>query len=153
MQELGAQVGALVMWIPPALRESKGFSLRRYPAYLTLERVRYLITGGGLFKSNLQSLRVLAKHELAEYRINQALCAYAPTTRYQGDITLIRTAVSPFKTRVDINQPWFERASEGGKVHVVSGDHGNWLYDHIGDLVGVISDRLAIAEEDLVNSR
>ena len=153
LQELGAQVGALVMWIPPALRESKGFSLRRYPAYLTLERVRYLITGGGLFKSNLQSLRVLAKHELAEYRINQALCAYAPTTRYQGDITLIRTAVSPFKTRVDINQPWFERASEGGKVHVVSGDHGNWLYDHIGDLVGVISDRLAIAEEDLVNSR
>ena len=152
LQEMGAEVGALVMWIPPALRESKGFSLRRYPAYLSLDRLRYMVTGGTLFKSNLQSLRVLARHELAEYRINQALCAYVPGRHYQGDITLIRTAVSPFKTRADINQPWFDRASEGGKVHVVSGDHGNWLYDHIDELVGIINGRLAIAEADLVNS-
>ena len=145
LQEMGAEVGALVMWIPPALRESKGFSLRRYPAYLTLDRLRHLVTGGALFKSNKQSLRVLAKHELAEYRINQALCAYEPGRPYQGDITLIRTAVSPFKTRADINQPWLERASEGGSVHVVSGDHGNWLYDHLDELVEIIRNRLATA--------
>ena len=60
--------------------------------------------------------------------------------------------MSPFKTRADINQPWFDRASEGGKMHVVSGAHGNWLYDHIDELVDIINGRLAIAEADLVNS-
>ena len=145
LQEMGHEVGALIMWIPPALRESKGLSLRRYASWIALQRLRYLVTGGELYRAGKQSLRVMANHELAEFRINQALCAYEPAGRYRGDITLVRTETSPFKTRRDINQPWLERASEGGRVHVVRGSHDNWLYEYIDDLVSVISDRLALA--------
>jgi amino acid adenylation domain-containing protein len=145
LQEMGHEVGALVMWIPPALRESKGLSPRRFASYLTLQRIRYIITGGALFRSSLQSLRVLARHELAEHSINQALCSYAPARQYKGSVTLVRTETSPFKTRADINQPWLERASDGGTVHIVRGNHDNWLYEYIDDLASVIDDRLAIA--------
>ena len=144
LQEMGHKVGALIMWIPPALHESKGIGLRRYASYLSLQRLRHLIAGGALFKSSWHTLRVMAKHELLEYRINQALCAYAPTKRYDGDITLVRTEESPFKTTpADINQQWLGRASEGGKVHVVKGNHGNWLYDEkLDDFARIIDSRL-----------
>jgi len=145
LQEMGHEVGALVMWIPPALRESKGLSLRRYATYLSLERLRYLITGGTLFNSNWHALRVLAKHEMLEYYINQALCAYAPSMGYRGNITLIRTSESPFVTRVDINRPWLDRATEGGSVHIVKGNHGNWLYDNLNDFVGIIDKSLGMS--------
>lgn len=144
LQEMGHEISALIMWIPPALRESKGFSLRRYASYLSLERIRYLITGGTLLKSNWHSLRVLAKHEILEYRINQALCAYAPSKGFRGNITLIRTAESPFVTRIDINRPWLDRATEGGSIHIVKGNHGNWLYDNLNDFVGIIDNSLRV---------
>ena len=71
LQEMGHEVGALIMWIPPALRESKGLSLRRYASWIALQRLRYLVTGGELYRAGKQSLRVMANHELAEFRINQ----------------------------------------------------------------------------------
>ncbi|MCW5617760.1 MAG: amino acid adenylation domain-containing protein [Nitrosomonas sp.] len=138
LQEMGHEIGALVMWIPPALRESKGLSLRRFAIFLSLERLRYLITNGSLSKSNWHALRVLAKHELLEYRINQALCSYAPSKHFHGKITLIRTSESPFVSRVDINRPWIDRATEGGSVHIVKGNHGNWLYNNLDDFVDII---------------
>ncbi|MCB1922389.1 MAG: amino acid adenylation domain-containing protein [Gammaproteobacteria bacterium] len=142
LQALGHEVNSLIMWIPPALRESKGNSLKRFPAFLALERVRNLIAGGALKPGNGHPLKLLAKHELLEYRINQALCSYVPKGRFDGDITLIRTKYSPFNYGADLNKPWLDRTTMGGEVHVVSGDHGNWLYDHMDEFVGVLRERL-----------
>ncbi len=143
LQQMGHEVGSLIMWIPPALRESRGWSLRRFAAFHAALRLRYLLTGGALVKAGWKSLGVMLNHERIEYYILQALCSYVPRQSYHGEITLVRTAVTPPHTPASINQQWQQRATGGASVHVVPGSHATWLYDHLDDFTGILAARLA----------
>jgi hypothetical protein len=85
---------------------------------------------------------VLLEHEKIEYRFLQALCAYAPRASYRGEITLVRTAISPAPAPADINTQWSKRATKGAHVHVVPGEHSTWLRDHLDDFTDVLRNRL-----------
>ncbi len=143
LQKQGEEVGCLVMWIPPPLGHSRGLTLRRFALYLAALRFRYLLTGGALRHSSWSGIQALLRHEHIEYRILQALCSYAPRENFRGGITLVRTADSPAPvSAVDINQQWVDLATEGAELHVVPGNHGNWLEDHLDDFIRVLEGRL-----------
>ena len=131
------------MWIPPPLRESKGLSLRRYALWQSLLRWRYLLTGGQLKNIGKGEFSTLLEHEKLEYRILQAISNYNPALHFKGEINLIRTQYAPVDWKTDINQDWIKRATDGAQVHVVSGDHGNWLYDHIEELSDILGNTLS----------
>ena len=143
LQKEGQEVGSLAMWIPPPLNQSKGFTLRRSPLYLSALRWRYLLADGALRGDSRQAFGVLMKHERIEYQILKALCAYKPQERFRGDITLVRTAESPPHSPPDINRPWIALTNGKVRVHVVTGNHDNWLSEHLEDFTRVLRDRLA----------
>ena len=144
LQEQGEEVSTLLMWIPPALRESRGWSLSRFAGYHSLLRLRYLITGGQLFKMKWRQLKVQAGHELVENRILKAICSYEPSRRFDGKVTIIRTEESPNSvvSMEVLNQQWIDRASEGGEVVVVPGNHQTWMHDHFEDFARMIGSRI-----------
>jgi amino acid adenylation domain-containing protein len=143
LQEAGEPVASLIMWIPPALGESKGLSLRRFPLFLSALRWRNLVARGALNGSVSGTLGVLLEHERIEYSILKALCNYAPRRRFQGRITLVRTAERPPHSPPDIDREWIDRATEGADVRVVPGNHDNWLRDHLDDFTAIVRNRLA----------
>ncbi len=144
LQRMGHELGCLIMWIPPALNESKGLSLRRFPTYLSALRWRYLLSDAALRYGGRAAWRNIWAHERIEYQILKALCDYAPKHNYEGDITLIRTAESPPHSPPNINREWADRAMQGAQVHIVQGNHSNWLYEHFDDFTQVIRDRLEV---------
>ena len=142
LQAKGNEVASLLMWIPPPLAQSRGLSLRRYAWFQSLLRLRYLLTSGAFAQAGLSALGVMLRHERIEHAILQALCAYQGQRRFNGRITLIRTAVSPMPAVATLNSQWHERASAGATVHVVPGDHGSWMHEHFAPFVTVIRQRL-----------
>ena len=142
LQAVGKEVASLLMWIPPPLAESRGFSPRRYAWYQSALRLWYLVASGSLAKAGFSAVGVMLRHERIEHAIMRALCAYAPRQRFNGRITLIRTSVSPMPAVATLNSQWEERASGGATVHVVPGNHASWLHEHIDPFVAVIKRRL-----------
>jgi thioesterase domain-containing protein len=145
LQQEGQEIGSLTMWIPPPLQSSKGLSLRRAPLYHSALRLQNLWAADAFRGANRQSLHILLQHEGIEFRFHQALCAYSPSTRFQGEIALVRTEVSP-PGPANINQQWIDLATNGAVVNVVPGSHGNWLHEHLDNFVNVIRKQLSTAE-------
>lgn len=143
LQRQGEEVACLVMWIPPPLRESNGFILKRSAPYMVARQLRYLITGGALRNSSTQALKVLVKHEYIEYLILRALSNYSPRGSFEGRVTIVRTEHSPILTSSDLNKPWADHSTGGAQVHVVPGTHETWFEDHLENFTQVLRDSLA----------
>jgi hypothetical protein len=92
-------------------------------------------------KMDWRGMSVLMKHEYLEYQIFGALDSYTPKSKYDGRISLIRTEVSP-AISYDINQEWRDLSTLGAELHVVPGNHDNWLDDHMKEFSDVVSSSL-----------
>ncbi len=144
LQQQNERVERLVMWIPPPLWATEGFSWRRSAPVVVLRQLRYFVTGGVLKNPSWAALRVLAKHEYIEYLIMRALMTYAAPGKYEGKVTIVRTEHSPIQTSADLNRPWADRAAGGADVVVVKGDHASWFDKHMDQFVGVLRSALGI---------
>ena len=138
LQETGEEVACLVMWIPPPLRPANGRPLTRSLPGRMLRQFRHLLSKGSLLSMDWRGMSVLMKHEYLEYQIFGALDAYKPAVKYHGQITLVRTAESPASS-YDLNQEWRDLATEGVDLHVVPGNHDNWLEEHMGEFSDVVA--------------
>jgi surfactin family lipopeptide synthetase A len=144
LQQQGEAVERLVMWIPPPLWATEGFSWKRSAPVVVARQLRYFITGGALKNPSWSALRVLAKHEYIEYLIMRSLMMYAPKGKYNGRTTIVRTEHSPIQTTADLNRPWAERSVEGAEVVVVPGNHDSWFDKHMDHFVRVLRTGLGI---------
>jgi amino acid adenylation domain-containing protein len=141
LQKMGKDVECLVLWIPPPLRPAGGRALSRSVPARMMRQFRHLFSKGSLMKMDWRGMSVLMKHEYLEYQIFGALDSYTPKSKYDGRISLIRTEVSP-AISYDINQEWRDLSTLGAELHVVPGNHDNWLDDHMKEFSDVVSSSL-----------
>lgn len=144
LQQKGEVVERLVMWIPPPLWATEGFSWKRAAPVVVARQLRYFIAAGALKNPSWSALRVLAKHEYIEYLIMRTLLMYAPKGKYNGRTTIVRTEHSPIQTTADLNRPWAERSAQGADVVVVPGNHASWFDKHMDHFVRVLRSALGI---------
>jgi amino acid adenylation domain-containing protein len=144
LQRQSERAERVVMWIPPPLRATDGFSWRRLAPVVVANQLRYFLGGGALKNANMATLRVLFKHEYIEYTIMRALMNYDPQGKYEGRGVIVRTEESPIQTSADLNQPWIDRCTEGADIHVVPGNHESWFERHRADFVKVLRSSLGI---------
>jgi thioesterase domain-containing protein/acyl carrier protein len=137
LQRLGHDVGCLVMWLAPPLRQTERRPMNRSAPFRLARQFRNLVSRGSLWTMDRKSIAVLLKHEYAEYCIFRALDKYHPSRPFDGRITLIRTAESP-RISYDLNEEWKPLATLGIDVHVVPGNHENWLDDHADEFSGLL---------------
>jgi hypothetical protein len=115
------------------MREAPGFVLRRTQPFRVMKQLRQFVSAGAYSNLRLATLRHQLQHEYIDYKIFRAIDRYRPARRFEGAVTIVRTEFSP-RNSADLNQQWYEHTTQGGKVHIMPGHHGNWLDDdHIAN--------------------
>ncbi len=141
LQRQGEEIGCLVLWMAPSVREAAGFVLHRTAPFRFAKQLRQFFSGGSFSHLSRATLPLQMQHEYIDYKIFRAIDRYLPSAPFRGRITIVRTAASP-RSAIDLNQQWFDHTTEGGDVHVVSGHHENWLDDHIDEFIAVLKTAL-----------
>ena len=142
LQQKGQEVSCLVLWIPPAMREAPGFVLGRTFPFRVAKQLHQFVSSGAYSNLRRATLSHQLRHEYIDYKIFRAIDGYLPARRFDGEVVIVRTETSPRNSR-DLNQQWYDNTTKGGSVHVMPGDHGNWLDDdHIANFSDLLKKTL-----------
>jgi surfactin synthase thioesterase subunit len=127
LQQRGAEVAQLVLWITPAPGFRRGVVFGKSAIVRVLQQLKYQLAPELIADLNLRTLHEATRHARIEYCIFRAMDRYKPAGRFEGPINLVRTAEHRFGAHVDRALGWGEHVSGDVQVQDVPGNHDTWL--------------------------
>ena len=127
LQQRGAEVAQLVLWITPAPGFRRGVVFGKSAIMRVLLQLKYQMAPELIADLNLRTLREATRHARIEYRIFRAMDRYKPAGRFEGPINLVRAAEHRFGANADRALGWGEHVSGDVQVQDVPGNHDTWL--------------------------